>query len=320
MKKVFIILSVFSISQGCVKNSQGVAVEIQVVTDDFAIEDNLANSPVSNFITPKLIECSEPLKLQPQASLIRFNGAETEELKVEFHKNFFQNLFEAKIDEEKGKKLLESYEIPKEWKTNKFQNAKSSILKYLKDLHENVIILADKKYDSLQTKSNLLTFKNDEEFKSLLTQIYCENKTQPNKIVILHNLKSFGNNGIETGPDEGEGDPCTQTTVADGLNLKEDLVKIIDTRRTYKERDKLARETWEKYFDPMAAVKMYLKPDQKYPEGMWESGDGANYFIDRLAYLNSITDVNIIRIEYHRDTKKISGIVVVECHNASEVQ
>jgi hypothetical protein len=119
---------------------------------------------------------------------------------------------------------------------------------------------------------------------------------------------------------EIKGDPCSQNTVTDGLDLKEDLMQIVDTKHTYKERDRLARETWKKYFDPMASVTFYVKANQKYPEGFFESGDGANYFIDRLAYMSSITNLNITRIEYHKDTPKISGIVIVECHNASEIQ
>ncbi len=114
------------------------------------------------------------------------------------------------------------------------------------------------------------------------------------------------------------GDPCSKSTVPDGLDLKEDLLKIIDTKRTYKERDQIAKATWSKYFDEMASVEMYLKLEDKYPD-FWESGDGSGYLIDRLAYKSSITDINIIRIERHNDTGKISSMVVVECHNASEI-
>lgn len=331
MKKVFIILTSFTITIGCVSNSKGIPVDIQVISDDFSIEENLAKSSISNFITPKLLECSEPIKLQPQVTINRFSGKEAEELKIEFKKNFFQNLFEANIDEEKGRKLLEDYEIPKEWKTNNYQNSKNEIITYLRNLDEDVILLADKEYDSIPNLTNPIIFKNAEEYKSLLAQLYCENGNRPNKIVILYNLKSFHDNKIEygteeteeeiqSGSDEIKGDPCTQNTVTDGLDLKEDLMQIIDTKRSYKERDRLARETWKKYFDSMASVTFYVKANQKYPEGFFESGDGANYFIDRLAYMSSITNVNITRIEYHKDTQKISGIVIVECHNASEIQ
>lgn len=331
MKKVFFILSIFTIITGCVSNSKGIPVDIQVISDDFSIEENLAKSSISNFITPKLLECSEPIKLQPQVTINRFSGKKAEELKIEFKKNFFQNLFEANIDEEKGRKLLEDYEIPKEWKTNNYQNSKNEIITYLRNLDEDVILLADKEYDSIPNLTNPIIFKNAEEYKSLLAQLYCENENRPNKIVILYNLKSFHDNKIEYGTEETEeetqsggeeikGDPCTQNTVTDGLDLKEDLMQIVDTKRTYKERDQLARETWKKYFDSVASVTFYVKANQKYPEGFFESGDGANYFIDRLAYMSSITNLNITRIEYHKDTHKISGIVIVECHNASEIQ
>lgn len=332
MKNIFFLIILFFSVAACVTNSKGVPIEIQVITDDFAIEENLASSPVSNFITPKLIACGEPLTLQPNVTLYRFSGTKTEQMKVEFQKNFFQNLFEAKIDEEKGKRLLEAYEIPKEWKTNKYLNSKVEIIKYLRDLDEDVVIMADKEYDSISIKTKPIIFKNEEEFKTLLTRFYCESQTRPDKIVILHNLKSFSDSEIigtitEKGEEDEIGggttsiptDPCSQTTVADGLDLKDDLLKIVDTKRSYKERDQLARKTWEKYFDPMASITMYLNLKEKYP-AFWESGDGQNYLIDRLAYKSSITDINIIRIEYHKDSGKITAITTVECHNASEVQ
>lgn len=156
-------------------------------------------------------------------------------------------------------------------------------------------------------------YMNIKEIRSNLDSLLCVDESNSRKkiYIILSNAGSIP-------PIDSIGS-CNQTTVTDGLDLKDDLMKIVDTKRSYKERDQLARETWKKYFDPMASVKMYLKPTEKYPD-FWESGDGQNYLIDRLAYKSSITDINIIRIEYHKENSKISAITTVECHNASEVQ
>lgn len=115
------------------------------------------------------------------------------------------------------------------------------------------------------------------------------------------------------------GNPCQKSTIPQALELKEDLLKIIDTKRSYTERDKLAKQVWRKYFDKMASVYMYSRPNQIHAK-FWESGDGINYLVDRLAYKNSITNLNITRAEFHRETNKISSITIVECHNASEIQ
>ncbi|MDP2692578.1 MAG: hypothetical protein Q8O88_02975 [bacterium] len=168
-------------------------------------------------------------------------------------------------------------------------------------------------------------FKSIKEIRSNIDSLLCSKEITPQSqiYIVFNNKNEFTQTGINNdsiNPPPPPDDTCTQTTVTDGLNLKEDLMKIVDTKRSYKERDRLARETWKKYFDTMASVKYYIKANQKYPEGFFESGDGANYFIDRLAYMSSITDVNIIRIEYHKENHKVSGIVVVECHNASEIQ
>lgn len=112
---------------------------------------------------------------------------------------------------------------------------------------------------------------------------------------------------------------CNQKTTSKALALKDDLLRIVNTGKSYSERDKIAKEVWAKYFDDNASVKMYLNLNDKYPDE-WESGDGKNYLVDRLAYKNSIIDVNITRVEFHRDTNKITHITTVECHNSSEIQ
>lgn len=226
-------------------------------------------------------------------------------------------------------------EFSKNWLTQFYKD--SLVVKHLtlpskRDVKENAI-------DSYLSKENILTIIYSEESDQELYSekpIYTSSKEVTNKmreglcsntykevVVIVNPSKLVERTGIDEGEKEPTrittGDPCTQTTVADGLDLKEELMKIVDTKRSYKERDRLARETWDKYFDPMASVIMYLNLNDKYPD-MWESGDGKNYLVDRLAYKSSITDMNIIRIEYHKDTGKISSITTVECHNASEVQ
>jgi hypothetical protein len=223
---------------------------------------------------------------------------------VDLKNDYEENLPSMKAGEFLSKKSTNI--DPKVFKFNKENTLFLSIDKNLKDFSElkkkldSTLCLQDENF----SKKVIIFLNNSTEiFEGLLSppETHIQGTTEP----IIPPLT---------------GNPCTQNTVTDGLDLKEDLMQIVDTKRTYKERDRLARETWKKYFDSVASVTFYVKANQKYPEGFFESGDGANYFIDRLAYMSSITNLNITRIEYHKDTHKISGIVIVECHNASEIQ
>lgn len=200
-------------------------------------------------------------------------------------------------------------------------------------------VVSEKTIDSYLKKDNILTliysensdnvtynehpiYTNAKEISNQIKENVCKNKYK--EIVVLINPSSLSTS--RTLPTEvivktttENQNPCNQKTTSKALNLKEDLLRIIDTKKTYKERDLIANEVWNKYFDENASIKMYVNLNDKYPD-QWESGDGKNYLVDRLAFMSSIIDINIIRVEFHRDTNKISSITAVECHNASEIQ
>ena len=112
--------------------------------------------------------------------------------------------------------------------------------------------------------------------------------------------------------------PCKTTTIPAGIELKQELVKIIDTKKSTSKRIRLANKIWNKYFDNDAYISKYLHEGDKNSE-VWDPGEGKKYFTDRLAVLKSIYDINIIRIEYSKENStKITGIHIIECHNASQ--
>ncbi|MEX0997621.1 MAG: hypothetical protein WDZ45_11270 [Flavobacteriaceae bacterium] len=227
---------------------------------------------------------------------------------VEFSKNWLTQYFNDSL---KAKHLT----APSLRKANQ-----DEIDSYLKK--ENILTLIFAENSDSETYNENTVYHSSKDIIAKIRESLCEDIFS--EVVIFVNPSKLVSNNPplpptgEGDPPPGPDDPCQQNTVADGLDLKEAISEIIDTGKKPSERDKIARETWKKYFDENAAITMYLKPNQSSPEGFWESGDGAIYFIDRLAYMSSIIDVNITRIEYHRETKKISGITVVECHNASE--
>lgn len=290
---------------------------------DTPLNEGKYPSYFKDIVTPFSLECNDFL-LKP-INLTRLDIGKAE---VETNAWFFENTGDNTVEFSKG--WLDHYftdSLVNTYATKKATRQVMSIDSYLKDENPNVYIYSETA--EVDQYKGYEVYTSAKDINTAIQNNACAN-TNKEAIVLINpkELKSIAppppveeiiSTTSETSLPPIK-NPCEIGTVADGLDLKDDLLKIIDTKRSYTDRDKLARATWEKYFDKMASVQMYLKPEQKNPEGTWESGDGSLYLIDRLAYMSSITDVNITRIEYHRETKKISGMVVVECHNASEIQ
>jgi len=113
--------------------------------------------------------------------------------------------------------------------------------------------------------------------------------------------------------------PCKNPSLVELMPLRDELLQVIDTSSSMSERAVLAEQIWNKYFDSDAYVANYQHKDDKNPE-VWEPGEGREYFISRIAILKSITDITIFRAEYSKLDHKITGIKLIECHNASELQ
>ncbi|WP_298370317.1 hypothetical protein [uncultured Lutibacter sp.] len=113
------------------------------------------------------------------------------------------------------------------------------------------------------------------------------------------------------------GNPCSENTIASAFDLREDMLKIVNAQLSSSERNELAIKVWNKYFDESAYVATYISKTDNNPE-IWNPGQGKQYFTHRIAILESITDINIFRVETSTQSGKISGIKIIECHNASE--
>jgi hypothetical protein len=124
--------------------------------------------------------------------------------------------------------------------------------------------------------------------------------------------------GLDTKETRAVG-PCNNPSLVELMSLRNELLQVIDTSSSMSERSVLAEQIWNKYFDSDAYVANYQHKDDKNPE-VWEPGEGREYFISRIAILKSITDITIFRVEYSKDDHKITGIKLIECHNASELQ
>lgn len=228
---------------------------------------------------------------------------------VEFSTNFLKQYFSDSL-------------VPN-YLTKESKGKQVTINSYIKKKDDAVVIFSEE--SPLDEMEGVPILHTTREVSDKMKELSCNNPQK--KITLLINPKELlieeplppgipGSDGSEPPIDV----PCSMNTVADGLDLKYDLLKVIDTSLSPLERDKLAKQVWTNYFDENAAIKMYLSSSQKFPEGFWESGKGSSYIINRLAYVGSITDLNIARIEYHRESKKISGLTIFECHNASEIQ
>jgi len=311
---IFIIISLF----GC-GNSNTEDIALTLVFDQ-PLEDGKYPSYFKEFAMPFEAEnCENNFLLKP----IYFVRADIKRTEIESNAWYFKDIGTNTV--EFSTNFLTQYftdSITSKYLTSATKNKKTSIDSYLKSEDEVVFLYSEE--SEMDEYNGTPIYHVAKKIQKKIRETSCDNSS--GKVIIIVNPQELlaVSSPIDSTeiiiPPPPTGDPCEISTVADGLDLKDDLLKIINTAIGYNKRDQIARATWKKYFDEMASVKMYLKPNQKSPEGMWESGDGANYLIDRLAYMNSITDVNITRLEYHLETKKISGMVIVECHNASEVQ
>lgn len=199
--------------------------------------------------------------------------------------------------------------------------SKKAIDTYFKKENILTLILSEDSDEEMYNENKI--YANGRAISLAIKEKIC--KKEYSEIVIIVNpskLKSSQpilNEVTNTVKNQVVNNPCNQQTTSKALVLKADLLRVVNTKKSYKERDKIAKEVWAKYFDENASVKMYLNLNDKYPDE-WESGDGKNYFVDRLAYKSSIIDINITRVEFHRDTNKITHITTVECHNSSVIQ
>lgn len=273
---------------------------------DQPMEDNKYPSYFKDIVQPFFVndcEITEEVLLKP----INVVRADVKRSSKEINAWYFESMGELSVDFSKDwlnyyftDSLVDSFLLQKTKNhtlklNNYFKEGKTSFI-----FHDN----------SEEEEYNGNTIYSDgESLNKAIQAIACDEKV--NEVFVLVNPTSLSSI-VPQGGSKTE-------TVKDGLDLKKELLKIVDTGKTPLERDQLAKKVWKTYFDKNASIKFYLNPNEKFP-GFFESGEGKAYLIDRLAYKNSITNINIKRIEYHKDTNKISSIEIIECHKASQVQ
>jgi len=318
MKKILIVI-VLTFVFGCGNEESNY--EILVVADSKLSDNETDSMPleIKTFINPSECQNSSTVYI-PKLKVLR----------KDLSKDNIHEIEVPSTPDNKLRKKLGSYT---------YVDLKNDLAEFLPNMEAGKFLTKDGdanaeediKYDPKNTMVFSLSESMDvSKVKAKIDSTACEVEKGFNKkiIVILNNQSEVttinGSNANKSPKAKNDNrqspieDPCQQNTVEGGFDLKEAISEIIDTTKKPSERDRIAKETWKKYFDKNAAITMYLKPNQTSPEGFWESGEGSIYFVDRLAFMSSIIEVNITRIEYHRDTKKISGITVVECHNANQ--
>lgn len=100
------------------------------------------------------------------------------------------------------------------------------------------------------------------------------------------------------------------------LALQADLLNIADVNKSISERRDIAGYVWKEYFDDNAYIDNYAHKDDVNPEH-WSPGNGKSYVIEHLVVMSSIVDINIVNIERHVKTNKITGLQVCETHNGT---
>ena len=170
---------------------------------------------------------------------------------------------------------------------------------------------------------NIYDIDNAREIQKQIIQKLCENGSGSFTVVVNSNIKKLTPEPDDTTITttiitQEETGSCNTSTVPDGLDLKQDLLVIINASLSNNDRIKKGREVWEKYFDKNAYVASYLDTTDNNPE-VWNPGEAKQYLTGRLAMLNSITDLSIFRIERSKINNKITGIKIIECHNASQL-
>ncbi len=107
------------------------------------------------------------------------------------------------------------------------------------------------------------------------------------------------------------------STLPDYEWLRQELLKIIDTKKSTEERQELAVKIWKEHFYQECYVDNYMDVNDKNPE-YWSPKNGVKYLTEHLVGFPSIIDIKILSVERDKETQKISGLKVCEIYNGSK--
>lgn len=223
---------------------------------------------------------------------------------VEFSKGWLQQFFTDSLTPSFLKKTLGGRKI--------------KLDSYLKKKDEVVILYSEE--SELDEYQGVPVFHTSKEVKSKIQETACSNTLK--KVTVLINPSELSKpppSGTTTGGSETPLNPCGVNTVASALDLKTKIEALVDVNQSDAERLQKAKEIWNTFFDPKAYVASYKDKNDENPD-VYNPGEGKQYFTSKLAVLESIHSVGIFRLETSKKSGKISGIHIVECHDASEVQ
>jgi hypothetical protein len=143
-------------------------------------------------------------------------------------------------------------------------------------------------------------------------------KNPLSKILIIHNPPvNGGGSGNVVDPEKGKGDKPIIPSLPDpfAVELKTALMQIRNFKESENSRKELINSVWKKYFSETAYVERITELNDPMPD-QWPQGKGKEYLV-HLAALESILEVNLVRIETDGNTKKVSSLTVYEIHQGS---
>lgn len=323
MKSFYIYILLFLFAS-CVTKTNSIESSFVIITDDFTIPNSIEESPVYDYLLPRELSCENTMNLNIKPKIVRINES-IDELDFSTEKNFFQKMYNAKVTPESAKAKLSKVIIPKEWKKVDYKPSEKKILNYLNNLaSENYIIISDRNYKFIDS-TKIILFKNNLDLNEKISQILCKDDNKTAKFALLSNLKSGRAKAIGVGitdtiqpPQPPLTNPCNLKSIPEASDLVFDIKEVLDTSLDYDTRRENAKNIFKKYFDEQAYVALYNDPTSKNPK-IWDAGEGILYFVDRLAALESVNNISVFRAEFSKETGKISGVYIVECHNASEL-
>lgn len=312
MRKIFLFTSLFMLVAACNTfwSSQEMCNFTLTVKLSSQIPGLKADEPLPTYLTKLIspIECNDTIFI-PQVKIERLDLPNEPPYVVEV---------KSKMENE-AKKIAQTYE---------YSDLKD-------DYSENLEKIPVGNYLVKESSSNIQPTTTSEGSDALIYTLNIEDKNAADSIIKLYTaiLKKSGTAKVViilntsrldqeipvTSNEVGNTKTDNSKTISlpNEEHLRQELLKIIDTKKTIPERENIASKVWKENFYPNVYFYNYRDANDKNPE-YWGPGNGKSY-IARLVTLPSIIDIKIWNVERDKETQKISGLSVCEIHNGSKL-
>lgn len=313
---IFLLL-LFSIF-GCQNDTETITLNIVF---DKAVEGEKYPPYLKDFVMPFSSTCEKDYLLKP----INFVRSDIKKTQHESNAWYFQDFGDNTVEFSKG--WLEFYfndSIVDPYLSQKTGTRQTGVKKMIENQEFLYIFSEDSELENFQGKT---IFSNAKDLHNVLKEDACKNTS--GKITILVNpseIMSLDGNQVSEDEDE-DGDeskiltknPCENVvSMNEATNLLNDLQNVINPENDIVLRRQKAEEVWNTYFSDQAYVATPKFKGDQNPE-IWDPGEGEAYFVSRLAILESLTKLTVTRMEMSKTSGKISGIHIIECHDAVEI-